>query len=147
MIRSKTPSKRLIQAGLPLKKLKAKSIRIIETPIHRGISNFIFSLLIAIGKNRAVTPRMPNTLNILEPIMAQRRYIKIPANESGRINFVTGISENKEEAFMNVKKYSSENVISRAFRMAFARNQVELSYLNVTSYEVSLYDDLMKYLI
>ena len=84
---------------------------------------------------------------VLEPIIAQRRYIKILAGESGRINFITGVAESKEEALENAKKYVSENMISRAFRMAFARNQVELSYLNVTSHEVAIYDDLMKFLI
>lgn len=84
---------------------------------------------------------------VLEPIIAQRRYLKISAKESGRVNFITGVAESKDEALENAKKYISENMISRAFRMAFARNQVELSYLNVTSHEVAIYDDLMKFLI
>ena len=52
-----------------------------------------------------------------------------------------------ENAIAISKKYMSEDMVSRTFRMAFARSQVEMSYLNVTSKGVAMYDELMKYLI
>ena len=83
----------------------------------------------------------------LEPIFAQRRYIKVHAHSKGQINFVLGVAPNKENAILIAKKYMSEDMISRTFRMAFARNQVEMSYLNVTSEEIRDFDDMMKFLI
>ena len=38
-------------------------------------------------------------------------------------------------------------MISSVFRLAYARSQVELSYLNVTSDEVKFFDELIKYLV
>jgi len=83
----------------------------------------------------------------LEPIFAQRRYIKIKAHTSGKINFVLGVAKDKDNAVITAKKYMSEDIVARTFRMAFARSQVEMSYLNVSSSGVAMYDELMKYLI
>lgn len=83
----------------------------------------------------------------LEPIFAQRRYIKIKAHTSGKIHFVLGVAKDKENAVITAKKYMSEDIVARTFRMAFARSQVEMSYLNVSSSGVAMYDELMKYLI
>ena len=84
---------------------------------------------------------------VLEPVFAQRRYVKVNAHTSAKINFILGVSPERETAMVTAKKYMSEDMISRAFRMAFARNQVEMSYLNVSSENVAKYDELMKYLI
>ncbi|MBE5813041.1 MAG: DUF3131 domain-containing protein [Clostridiales bacterium] len=83
----------------------------------------------------------------LEPVFAQRRYIKVHAHSKGQINFVLGVASSKDNAVLTAKKYMSEDIVSRAFRMAFARSQVEMSYLNVSSSGVNMYDELMKYLI
>jgi cyclic beta-1,2-glucan synthetase len=84
---------------------------------------------------------------VLDPIIAQRRYLKVKAKSFGRINFIIGVAETIDMAIETSKKYLSEDAISRTFRMAFARNQVEMSYLNVNAEEVSLYEDLMRYII
>lgn len=83
----------------------------------------------------------------LEPIFAQRRYIKVNSHTSTKVNFGLGVANNKDNAVLIAKKYMSEDMVSRTFRMAFARNQVEMSYLNVTSKGVAMYDELIKYLI
>ena len=92
-------------------------------------------------------PLKSNIGSTLEPIFAQRRYIKIAAHDSGKINFILGVAPDKENAIVVAKKYMSEDIVARTFRMAFARNQVEMSYLNVNSASVYMYDELMKYLI
>ena len=91
IISSKAPSMRLIDAEFPLKKLKAKSIRTTETPIHRGISNFMFSLLMAMGKNRAVTPRMANTLKMFEPTTLPMATSALPFNAPIKLTTSSGI--------------------------------------------------------
>ena len=90
-ISSKMPSMRLIQAVFPLKKLKAKSMRSIEMPMQRGISNFMFSLLMAMGKNRAVTPRMPNMLNMFEPTTLPIATSALPFNAPIKLTTSSGI--------------------------------------------------------
>ena len=61
------PSGRPMVAGVPLKKFMARSISRTDTAMQNGISNLTLSLLIAIGKKRAVSPRIPSTLNMLDP--------------------------------------------------------------------------------
>ena len=65
--RSIIPSKRLITGVPPVKKLNTSTVRSKDTPMHTGISKRMFSLLTAIGKNTAVRPRIPSTLNMFEP--------------------------------------------------------------------------------
>jgi cellobiose phosphorylase len=92
-------------------------------------------------------PLKKNIGSTLDPIFAQRRYIKVNAHSNNKINFILGVAQSKDEAGLVAKKYMSEDIVSRAFRMAFARSQVEMSYLNISSSGVSMYDELMKYLV
>jgi len=85
--------------------------------------------------------------SVLDPVFVQRRNIRVSPGESGMIYFITGIDLDKERAKSVANKYRSEDMVSSVFRLAYARNQVELSYLNVTSDEVKFFDELIKYLV
>ena len=61
---SSMPSKRLIVAAVPLKKFSARRVKMPDTPMQSGISNFKFLRSIATGKNIAVIPKMPKMLKI-----------------------------------------------------------------------------------
>jgi len=84
---------------------------------------------------------------VLDPIFAERRYLRVKPGESGKIIFMAGMEGNVDNVLATVDKYSSEEAVQRAFRLAYARNQVELSYLNVTSDEIRDFDDMMKFLM
>ena len=89
--RSTNPSGRLITAGLPLKKLNARTVRRTDTPMHRGISNFIFFLSIATGKKTAVSPRIPSTLKILEPTTLPMATSALPLRAPMKLTTSSGI--------------------------------------------------------
>lgn len=84
---------------------------------------------------------------VLDPIFSERRFLRVKPGESGKIIFLTGMENNVDNVFEIVDKYNSEEAVQRAFRLAYARNQVELSYLNVTSDEIREFDDMMRFLI
>lgn len=92
-------------------------------------------------------PLLGSVGGVLDPVFAQRRLIRIKPNESGSISFITGIEAEREKAIEVGIKYRKDEMISRVFRLAYARNQVELSYLNVTSEEVKFFDEMIKYLV
>lgn len=92
-------------------------------------------------------PLMGSVGGVLDPIFASRRLIRIKPNEIGTVNFITGIEPTREKAVETAVKYRTDEMIGRVFRLAYARNQVELSYLNVTSEEVKFFDDMIKYLV
>ena len=50
--------------------------------------------------------------------------------QSSAMYFITGLDVDKERAINIANKYREEEMISMVFRLAYARNQVELSYLN-----------------
>ena len=66
---------------------------------------------------------------------------------SSAIYFVTGVVAEEDKVFDIANKYRNEDMVSRVFRLAYARSQVELSYLNITGEEAKFFDELIKYLI
>jgi len=84
---------------------------------------------------------------VLDPAFIQRRNVRVNPGESTTIYFITGLEENKEKALKVANKYRDEARVLSSFRLAYARSQVEVSYLNITSEEVKFFDDLIKYLI
>ena len=92
-------------------------------------------------------PLFGTTGSVLDPVFAQRRNLRINSGSVGVICFISGLESDKERAESVAKKYRNEDMVSSAFRLAYARNQVELSYLNVTSEEVKFFDELIKYLV
>ena len=92
-------------------------------------------------------PLFGTTGSVLDPAFVQRRNLRINPGETGMICFVTGIETSIDRAKTVAKKYRNEDMVSAVFRLAYARNQVELSYLNVTSEEVKFFDELIKYLV
>ena len=92
-------------------------------------------------------PLLGSVGGVLDPIFAQRRIIRVKPNETASVNFITGIQPEREKALETGIRYRKDEMISRVFRLAYARNQVELSYLNVTSDEVKFFDDMIKYLV
>lgn len=84
---------------------------------------------------------------VLDPIFGTRRNIRINPGQSAVVCFITGIESDYERAEKVSNKYRNEDMVSSVFRLAYARSQVELSYLNITADEVRFFDDMIKYLV
>ena len=66
-------------------------VSVIETHMHSGISNRIFSLSTAMGNKAAVRPNIPNTLNILEPTTLPIATSAFPSNAPMKLTTNSGI--------------------------------------------------------
>lgn len=84
---------------------------------------------------------------VLDSAFVQRRSVRVAPGGCGMVCFITGIDTDITHAKITANKYKNEDMVSAVFRLAYARNQVEISYLNITSEEVRFFDDLIKYLV
>lgn len=83
----------------------------------------------------------------IDPIMSLRKTIRLKPGESGVFTFTTGIQEDREMVIELMKKYHGTNGIERARELALTRSQVELTYLNFKIEEISIFQELIPYLI
>jgi cyclic beta-1,2-glucan synthetase len=84
---------------------------------------------------------------VLDPVIALRRTITVPANESVVVDFITGATGNREHALALVEKYQSHRMSDRAFKLAWTHSQVTLRHLGATDAEAQLFDRLAASLI
>ncbi|HUG11960.1 MAG TPA: glucoamylase family protein, partial [Opitutaceae bacterium] len=84
---------------------------------------------------------------VLDPVIALRRTITVPANESVVVDFITGATGNREHALALVEKYQSPRMSDRAFKLAWTHSQVTLRHLGATDGEAQLFDRLAASLI
>jgi cellobiose phosphorylase len=84
---------------------------------------------------------------VLDPIMALRRTIKLPPNETRSLDFIIGVAENREGALALVEKYQHSRMCDRAFDLAWTHSQVTLRQLNVSEAEAQLYGQLASAII
>ena len=83
---------------------------------------------------------LSNTVGpVLDPIISLRRTVSLQPNESAIIDFVIGVTENREAALGLVEKYQSFRMAERAFDLAWTHSQVTLYHLNATQAEAQLY--------
>ena len=158
-----------IETGCDYKVLYAKRIKraeseesltIFQTSFIKGeeIGDFQFDTdrnkFIGRGRNienpisvKEARPLFGTVGAVLEPAFAQRRSFRVEPGMSSAIYFVTGVVAEEDKVFDIANKYRNEDMVSRVFRLAYARSQVELSYLNITGEEAKFFDELIKYLI
>jgi cellobiose phosphorylase len=91
---------------------------------------------------------LSNTVgSVLDPIVALRRTVVVPPNESTVIDLVLGAAENRETALALVEKYQSSRMADRAFDLAYTHSQVTLRQLDATEGEAQLYGRLASALL
>ncbi|MBP9902617.1 MAG: cyclic beta 1-2 glucan synthetase, partial [Verrucomicrobia bacterium] len=91
---------------------------------------------------------LSNTVgSVLDPIVALRRTVALPAHGTVIIDLVLGVTESRETALAQVEKYQSPRMADRAFDLAWTHSQVTLYQLNVTEAEAQLYGRLAGALI
>jgi len=91
---------------------------------------------------------LSNTVgNVLDPIIALRRTVTLPAFGTVIVDLVLGVTESRETALAQVEKYQSSRMTDRVFDLAWTHSQVTLHQLDITEAEAQLYGRLAGALI
>jgi len=91
---------------------------------------------------------LSNTVgSVLDPIVALRRFVTVPANQTAVVDLIVGVSESRQAALAQVDKYQSSRMADRAFDLAWTHSQVTLHQLDATEAEAQLYGRLAGALI
>ncbi len=85
--------------------------------------------------------------SVLDPIVALRRTVTLPPNESAVIDFVLGATDTRAQALALAAKYQHARMGDRAFELAWTHSQVALRQLNATEAEAQLYSRLASALL
>ncbi len=79
---------------------------------------------------------------VLDPVVAIRQSISIPADSAVGVHVITGMAETREGALALVDKYRDRHFVDRAFDMSWTHSQIVLKSLNVTEAETQVYGRL-----
>lgn len=92
-------------------------------------------------------PLSSSTGSVLDPIMSIRKRVKISAEKSITITYITGYSEDYKNALETSRKYGDFKMVERAFEMSYLRSHMEAKYLNLKSKEVKLFEEMLGQII
>ena len=89
----------------------------------------------------------PSTLSntdgsVLDPVVAIRRTITLLADESARVQIISGVADTREAALAVLDKYCDRHFVERAFEMAWFQSQDVLRYLNLSEADAQVYGRL-----
>ena len=87
------------------------------------------------------------TLQVVDPIIAMKRTIKVRAKEFVTINLIISVADDYEETVQNLENLKSEEEIVRILNIARARSEEESKYLQVDSQKMEIYFKLLKYIL
>jgi cyclic beta-1,2-glucan synthetase len=76
---------------------------------------------------------------VLDPVVALRRTVNVPAGGEMQVSFVIGIAETRVAAEGLVEKYQTPRISDRTFELAWTHSQVTLRQLNASEAEAQLY--------
>ena len=79
------------------------------------------------------------------PVIALRKSVELKSMQNANITLIIGISENKQEAMKNVKKYMSNEVIERAINLSKAQSEAKIQYLGIHGKDVNLYQTILSH--
>jgi cyclic beta-1,2-glucan synthetase len=84
---------------------------------------------------------------VLDPIFSLRRRVRLLPGASARVTFTTAVADTREEALALADHYHDPQAVTRAFELAWAHSQVELSHLHLSAEEAHLYQRLAAHLV
>ena len=79
---------------------------------------------------------------VLDPVVAIRRTVTVPVDDSVTLQVVSGVAETRESALALIEKYGDRRFVERAFEMAWFQSQEVLRLLNVTEADAQIYGRL-----
>ncbi|MBA3881178.1 MAG: cyclic beta 1-2 glucan synthetase [Chthoniobacterales bacterium] len=86
-----------------------------------------------------IAPLSDTAGSVLDPIISLRRTVTLAPDETAVLDFVIGVTENRERADALVEKYQHVRMADRALDLAWTHSQVTLRQLNATEAEAQLY--------
>lgn len=139
---------------------KDKSLWMAQMPVPEapimGHMRYETDRMLFLGRGRTVAnpimverdTQMANTTGaVLDPILSLQMRIKINAEASTRISFVTMVADTKEQLYEIMEKYSNVETCDASFWLAVSRSQVETRYLNIKAAEMELYQNMISDMI
>ena len=94
------------------------------------------------------TTPLSNTVGpVLDPIVALRRTVTLPPEETVTLTMIHGVAGTRDGALAYIDKYQSARMVDRAFDLAWTHSQVTLHQLDITEEEAQLYGRLAAALI
>jgi cellobiose phosphorylase len=83
---------------------------------------------------------LSNTVgSVLDPIVALRRNVVLPAHGKAVVDLVLGATESRAGALAQVAKYQSTRMAERTFDLAWVHSQVTLQQLDASEADAQLY--------
>ena len=87
--------------------------------------------------------RLSNTAGaVLDPIVSIRRELQMEAEESVRVDYVTGISPTREGALALIEKYQDYRLADRVFELVWPHEQVTRKQFGASDGDVTLFSQL-----
>ena len=80
--------------------------------------------------------------SVLDPSIALRRTVTIPAGKTVTVSVILGMAETREVAVALTEKYQNYRMSERAFELAWTHSQVVLNQLSIEETEAQLYNKL-----
>ncbi len=92
--------------------------------------------------------KLSNTVgNVLDPVFAMRRRIKIPAGRQVRCTLWTVVANSREAVLDLVDRHRQTPAYDRAIMLAWTQAQIQLRHLSIGTEEANLYQSLASHLI
>ena len=84
---------------------------------------------------------------VTEPVVALKRTMKVKKQEKSRVNLIIAVGETKEKVIENIKKYTVEENIKKAFELSKAKNEAQTRYLRIKGSQIRDYQKMLSYII
>ena len=82
----------------------------------------------------------------LDPVLAIRNRITIPANESATVYILSGFGRSLEQVKDIIKTYEIKPILNREFKISTLMNVIDTKTLNITGEDMRTYNIMLNYL-
>jgi len=84
---------------------------------------------------------------VLDPVVAIRRTITLPADESAAVQIISGVADTREAALALIDKYCDRHFVERAFEMSWFQSQEVLHHINASEADAQVFSRLASAII
>ncbi len=92
-------------------------------------------------------PLSKKTGLVTKSIVALKRTIKVKPQEEAVLDFILSVGNNEQEIIENIKKYQSNQNVSKEFEISKARVEEESRYLNRKGTDITIYQKMLSYIL
>ena len=102
---------------------------------------------VALENSAAASALSNSDGSVLDPIVAIRRTVTLPADASATVQIISGVADTREAALALLDKYCDRHFVERAFEMAWFQSQEVLRHLNASEADAQVFDRVATALI